>query len=136
MERRPGDVAWLWCSPDKAKSELGWTAQYNITDMCRDMWKFQSMNPTGYVKKATGSETGSPEISVSEELESEEEGEEKSDSGLSSDGSEFEESRRNSQSDRIETGSETGSQSVKRGFLHFLKHTNIPGPTHSGTRDL
>ena len=131
VERRPGDVAWLWCSPDKAKIELGWTAKYNITDMCRDMWKFQSMNPTGYVTPQTGSETRSPDVSLSE-VDSEVEEEEKSDSGLSSDGSDFEERIRSSQSDQIETG----SQSVKKGFLHFLKHTNIPGPTHSGTRDL
>lgn len=34
---------------ERPKVELGWEAQYNITDMCTDMWRFQSSNPTGYV---------------------------------------------------------------------------------------
>lgn len=49
VNRRPGDVAWLWCSPIKAKVELGWSAQFNIDDMCDHMWRFQKANPTGYV---------------------------------------------------------------------------------------
>jgi len=52
VDRRPGDVAWLWCSPVKAKVELDWTAKFNITDMCEHMWHFQSSNPTGYISEA------------------------------------------------------------------------------------
>jgi len=48
VERRPGDVAWLWCSPTKALEQLKWEAELSITDMCRDMWRFQTSNPMGY----------------------------------------------------------------------------------------
>jgi UDP-glucose 4-epimerase len=27
---------------------LGWEAQYDIADMCRDGWNWQSHNPNGY----------------------------------------------------------------------------------------
>ena len=55
VDRRPGDVAWLWCSPVKAKVELGWSAQFNIEDMCDHMWHFQKANPTGYVSSESSS---------------------------------------------------------------------------------
>ncbi|MBR2122892.1 MAG: UDP-glucose 4-epimerase GalE [Lachnospiraceae bacterium] len=47
-ERRPGDVAVCYSSADKAHRELGWKAEYDITRMCRDSWRWQSMNPNGY----------------------------------------------------------------------------------------
>lgn len=46
--RRPGDIATCYCDPAKAKAELGWEAQYGITEMCRDSWNFQRNNPNGY----------------------------------------------------------------------------------------
>ena len=46
--RRPGDIATCYCNPAKAKAELGWQAQYEIEDMCRDAWNFQKNNPKGY----------------------------------------------------------------------------------------
>ena len=46
--RRPGDIATCYCNPAKAKAELGWEAQYEIEDMCRDAWNFQKNNPKGY----------------------------------------------------------------------------------------
>ena len=46
--RRPGDIATCYCNPAKAKAELGWQAQYEIGDMCRDSWNFQKNNPKGY----------------------------------------------------------------------------------------
>ncbi len=46
--RRSGDIASLYCDPGKAAAELGWTARYGIEDMCRDSWRWQSMNPNGY----------------------------------------------------------------------------------------
>ena len=46
--RRPGDVAQCYSDPAKAREVLGWTAEYNIEDMCRDAWNWQSKNPTGY----------------------------------------------------------------------------------------
>ena len=47
-ERRPGVVAVCYSSADKAHRELGWKAEYDITRMCRDSWRWQSMNPNGY----------------------------------------------------------------------------------------
>lgn len=46
--RRPGDIAECYADPAKAKNELGWQAEYDIEDMCRDSWKWQSTNPNGY----------------------------------------------------------------------------------------
>lgn len=46
--RRSGDIATCYSDPSKAGSELGWKAEYNIEDMCRDAWSWQSNNPDGY----------------------------------------------------------------------------------------
>lgn len=46
--RRAGDVVSCYCTPKKAKDELGWTAEYGIEDMCEDSWRWQSTNPNGY----------------------------------------------------------------------------------------
>ena len=46
--RRAGDIATCYCNPAKAKAELGWEAEYDITRMCADSWRWQSMNPQGY----------------------------------------------------------------------------------------
>ena len=35
-------------SAEKAKEELGWTAEYGIKEMCEDSWRWQSNNPQGY----------------------------------------------------------------------------------------
>lgn len=40
-ERRPGDIAKCYADPTKAKNELGFVAQKNLEDMCRDSWNFQ-----------------------------------------------------------------------------------------------
>ena len=48
--RRSGDIATCYASADKAKEELGWTAQYGIKDMCADSWNWQKNNPNGYGK--------------------------------------------------------------------------------------
>ena len=46
--RRPGDIAVCYCSPEKAKRELGWVAEYGLEDMCRDAWNWQKKNPEGF----------------------------------------------------------------------------------------
>ena len=46
--RRAGDVAECYSDPAKAKELLGWTAEYNLEDMCADSWRWQSQNPKGY----------------------------------------------------------------------------------------
>lgn len=46
--RRSGDVAIYLANPAKAQKELGWSARYDIEDMCRDTWHWQKNNPNGY----------------------------------------------------------------------------------------
>ena len=46
--RRPGDVATCYSDPSKAARVLGWKAEKNVEDMCRDSWRWQSQNPKGY----------------------------------------------------------------------------------------
>ena len=46
--RRPGDVTANYADCTKAREEMGWVAQYDINDMCRDSWNWQSHNPNGY----------------------------------------------------------------------------------------
>ena len=50
VARRPGDLATVYSSPDKSAELLGWKAQYNLDDMCRDTWAWQSKNPMGYAE--------------------------------------------------------------------------------------
>lgn len=47
MDRRPGDIATCYADTEKAAELLGWKAQYNIDDMCRDSWNFTVKNPDG-----------------------------------------------------------------------------------------
>ena len=46
--RRPGDVATCYSDPSRAEKILGWKAEKNLEDMCRDAWRWQSQNPDGY----------------------------------------------------------------------------------------
>ena len=46
--RRGGDIAANWCDASKAERLMGWKAQYDIDDMCRDSWNWQSHNPNGF----------------------------------------------------------------------------------------
>lgn len=48
MERRPGDIGTCYSDATKAAKELNWTATFNLAEMCRDSWKWQSENPNGY----------------------------------------------------------------------------------------
>lgn len=48
VARRPGDLATVYSCPDKSAELLGWKAQYNLDDMCRDTWAWQSKNPMGF----------------------------------------------------------------------------------------
>ena len=38
--RRPGDIATCYASTEKAFKELGWKAEKNLEDMCKDAWHF------------------------------------------------------------------------------------------------
>ncbi len=48
VDRRPGDIATCFADPTKSRVELGWKAEKSIDDMCRDAWRWQTMNPKGY----------------------------------------------------------------------------------------
>ena len=48
VDRRPGDIATCYADAAKAKEILGWEAQYDMVDMCRDADRWQTMNPNGY----------------------------------------------------------------------------------------
>lgn len=48
VERRPGDIASCYASPEKANKELDWFANKTIEEACEDSWRWQSMNPGGY----------------------------------------------------------------------------------------
>jgi len=41
VDRRPGDIACCYADPARAKALLGWQAEHDIGDMCRDGWRWQ-----------------------------------------------------------------------------------------------
>ena len=47
--RRAGDIAESYADASKANQELDWEAEFGIEKMCEDTWRWQSMNPNGYV---------------------------------------------------------------------------------------
>ncbi len=49
VDRRPGDIAACYADPALAKELLGWEAQHGIERMCVDTWRWQSLNPLGFV---------------------------------------------------------------------------------------
>ena len=49
-DRRPGDLATCYADPAKSASVLGWKAEKNLDDMCRDSWNWQKNNPMGYAE--------------------------------------------------------------------------------------
>ncbi|MFD6210707.1 UDP-glucose 4-epimerase GalE [Peribacillus sp. NPDC060253] len=50
MERRPGDISICYANPTKADKVLGWRAEKDLKEMCKDSWKWQTDNPNGYDK--------------------------------------------------------------------------------------
>ena len=48
VDRRPGDLATCYADPAKSAEKLQWKAEKTLVDMCRDSWRWQSMNPMGY----------------------------------------------------------------------------------------
>ena len=47
-DRRPGDVAECYADVSRAACELGWHAQFDLEEMCSDVWRWQSRHPDGY----------------------------------------------------------------------------------------
>ena len=48
VDRRPGDLPTCYADPAKSEKILGWKAEKDLVDMCRDSWNWQSQNPMGY----------------------------------------------------------------------------------------
>ena len=46
--RRAGDLPVCYACPDKSAELLHWRAEFNIEDMCRDNWNWQTKKPMGY----------------------------------------------------------------------------------------
>lgn len=46
--RREGDLPAVWADAEKAKRELGWSADTPLDKMMEDTWRWQSGNPQGY----------------------------------------------------------------------------------------
>jgi len=48
VERRPGDISKCYADPSYAQQVLEWSAELSLDQMCKDAWRWQSMNPKGY----------------------------------------------------------------------------------------
>ena len=48
LPRQPGDAAESVARADLAWELLGWRAEHDLSDMCRDAWRWQKNNPNGY----------------------------------------------------------------------------------------
>ncbi len=48
VPRRAGDLATVYADAELAGSLLGWKAQYDLTAMITDTWRWQSDNPNGF----------------------------------------------------------------------------------------
>ena len=46
--RREGDAPNVVANNEMALKFLKWTPRRNISDMCRDGWKWKKLNPSGY----------------------------------------------------------------------------------------
>ncbi|MFE9444707.1 UDP-glucose 4-epimerase GalE [Streptomyces sp. NPDC006602] len=55
--RRPGDVAELVADATAVARAWGWRPDRNLADICRDAWRFQQLNPDGYVGSARRANT-------------------------------------------------------------------------------
>ncbi|MDC1418143.1 UDP-glucose 4-epimerase GalE [Candidatus Thioglobus sp.] len=49
VDRRPGDIATCYADPTFAVEKLDWKVEYELDEMCEDTWRWQSMNPNGYL---------------------------------------------------------------------------------------
>lgn len=46
--RRDGDAPESFADANKAKTALGWQAEFDLARMCEDVWRWQSTHPDGY----------------------------------------------------------------------------------------
>lgn len=47
-KRRAGDIGECYADCSLAKKELNWEAENDIEEMCKDAWRWQTLNPNGY----------------------------------------------------------------------------------------
>jgi UDP-glucose 4-epimerase len=52
--RRPGDVAACYADSTLAHATLGWAVKRDLAAMCADSWRWQRLNPNGYLKTQPG----------------------------------------------------------------------------------
>lgn len=52
VDRRHGDTVAVWAATELAEKELGWRAQYDIHDMCKDQWSWATKYPKGYLTES------------------------------------------------------------------------------------
>jgi UDP-glucose 4-epimerase len=48
ISRRDGDIAKFYADVELAKKVLNWRAEFDLSRMCFDSWRWQMMNPDGY----------------------------------------------------------------------------------------
>jgi UDP-glucose 4-epimerase len=63
VERRAGDVDACYADASRARSLFGWQAGRDLEAMCADSWRWQSMNPDGYVATPRGPAPEQPTVS-------------------------------------------------------------------------
>ena len=51
--RRPGDIAQCFADASRAREKLGWSTRYTLTDMTRDVWRWQQTHPDGLPEPST-----------------------------------------------------------------------------------
>ncbi|MCK4257767.1 MAG: UDP-glucose 4-epimerase GalE [Halanaerobiales bacterium] len=66
-DRRSGDIDKCHADPTKAKNGLGWVAEKDIEEMCRDAWKWQVNNPNGYDEVSVNDGDTKNKIVITEE---------------------------------------------------------------------
>jgi UDP-glucose 4-epimerase len=49
VDRRVGDIATCYADPAYAVEKIAWKAEQKLDEMCEDTWRWQSMNPNGYL---------------------------------------------------------------------------------------
>ena len=52
-DRRPGDVGTVTADASLANAELEWYPKYDLDQMCQDLNRWTSANPTGYPETST-----------------------------------------------------------------------------------
>lgn len=73
VARRQGDIDEYCANPQKAKTLLGWQAEKNLADMCRDSWRWQTASSDALAKGEPGTESeihGSKKDEMIQEIQS------------------------------------------------------------------